>query len=135
MQAVTVAGTQQQGAGDADGFETGAELGDRLGGAIATPDVEIDEGVVGLTFKADADEGVGILPALPEDARPDFVLFDRAPLRFLARFRGGGFEEVPRVTPEDFVEPLTERVSRKSFRWVEVGYHAAPPTPTVTDRN
>ena len=132
VQAVTVAGTQQQCAGNADGFETGAELGDRFGVAVATPEIDVDEGVVGFAFAADANQGVGVLPALPEDARPEFVLFSRAPLRFLAWFRGGGFEEVPQVTPEDFVQALTERVSRESFRWVEVGYHAAPPCPSST---
>ena len=79
-----MAGADQQGADNADGFEGGAELGDRFGVAIGALGIDVEEGVAGLGVETDADQFVGVLPLGPQHTGAQGIVGDGAPLGFIA---------------------------------------------------
>jgi hypothetical protein len=104
-----MAGAQEHGAGNADGFKHPANLSDRCGGAVRTPGINVEQSVGGLAAKANADESLRILPALPEDTRPHRVVVG-VPSDFGLGLRIICLDGLPRMAAKDLSELLSQGI-------------------------
>ena len=66
-----MAGADQDGAVKSNGFEGKAQGGQGargLGGMVGAVAIDINQGVAGFVVEADADQLLGVLPQIPQDA-------------------------------------------------------------------